>query len=141
MLYSTAIFVDFENLRKGVFDKTHKSRKWYFDYNSNPQKVVDFCNLCVFDSFDEKDLKYLYRIFFYTARPSKDHKSYEKIDEFLRSLESLNHTAVRLGKLVKRKNGNNDTKNDNNYTIVQKQVDMLLGIDMAEISIKNLLIK
>ena len=59
----------------------------------------------------------------------------------MRSLESLNHTAVRLGKLVKRKNGNNDTKNDNNYTIVQKQVDMLLGIDMAEISIKNLLIK
>ena len=69
MLYSTAIFVDFENLRIGVFDKTYKSRKWFFDYNSNPQKVVDFCNLCVFDSFDEKDLKYLYRIFFYTARP------------------------------------------------------------------------
>ncbi len=46
----TAIFVDFENLRIGVFNKTWKKKGLFFDYNNNPQKVVDFCNLCVFDT-------------------------------------------------------------------------------------------
>lgn len=103
-MFSTAIFVDFENLRKGVFEKAYKKHKWFFDYNSNTQKVVDFCNLCVFNSYAEENLKELYRIFFYTAKPLKKHSSYEKVDSFLNSLEHLNHTAVRLGKLVKRDN-------------------------------------
>ncbi|MGL2637046.1 hypothetical protein ACQJ7J_05940 [Helicobacter pylori] len=51
----TAIFVDFENLRIGVFDKTWKKKRLFFDYN-NPQKVVDFCNLCVFDSYHDKSI-------------------------------------------------------------------------------------
>ncbi|WP_259457966.1 NYN domain-containing protein [Helicobacter pylori] len=42
------------------------------------------------------------------------------------TLEHLNHTALRLGKLVKRGD-----------EVVQKQVDMLLGIDMLEISLKH----
>ncbi|RUT51005.1 NYN domain-containing protein [Campylobacter fetus] len=125
---STAIFVDFENLRQGVFNKAYKKKKWYFDYNNNPQKIIDFCNLSVFDSYT--DLKDLYRIFFYTAKPLEDHISYETINNFIRSLETLNHTAIRLGKLVKR-----------GEVITQKQVDMLLGIDMAEISIKKFVSK
>ncbi len=60
----TAIFVDFENLRIGVFNKTWKKKRLFFDYNNNPQKVVDFCNLCVFDSYHDKDLLNLYRIFY-----------------------------------------------------------------------------
>ncbi|MGL2625196.1 NYN domain-containing protein [Helicobacter pylori] len=122
----TAIFVDFENLRLGVFEKTGKDKKFFFDYNNNPQKVVDFCNLCVFDSYHERDLLNLYRIFFYTAKPLDDHKKKKDILEFLSTLEHLNHTALRLGKLVKRGD-----------EVVQKQVDMLLGIDMLEISLKH----
>lgn len=132
----TAIFVDFENLRIGVFDKTWKKKKLFFDYNSNPQKVVDFCNLCVFDSYfdnyhekdkdHEKYLLNLYRIFFYTAKPLDSHSKKKDILNFLSTLERLNHTALRLGKLVKRGN-----------VEVQKQVDMLLGIDMLEISLKH----
>ncbi|MFP6085949.1 hypothetical protein ACLF92_03250 [Helicobacter pylori] len=49
----TAIFVDFENLRIGVFNKTWKKKGLFFDYNNNPQKVVDFCNLCVFDNYHD----------------------------------------------------------------------------------------
>ncbi|GAA6950942.1 hypothetical protein ID0047_09490 [Helicobacter pylori] len=132
----TAIFVDFENLRIGVFKKTWKKKNLFFDYNSNPQKVVDFCNLCVFDSYfdnyhekdkdHEKDLLNLYRIFFYTAKPLDSHSKKKDILNFLSTLERLNHTALRLGKLVKRGN-----------VEVQKQVDMLLGIDMLEISLKH----
>ncbi len=46
--------------------------------------------------------------------------------KFLSTLEHLNHTALRLGKLVKRGD-----------EVVQKQVDMLLGIDMLEIFLKH----
>lgn len=122
----TAIFVDFENLRRVVFDRLYKRNKYFFDYNANPQKVVDFCNLCVFDDFTENSLLNLYRIFFYSARPSNQHPAAPKINLFFSQLEQLNHTAVRYGKLVKR-----------GEQFVQKQVDMLLGIDMAEISIKK----
>ncbi|WJJ03531.1 NYN domain-containing protein [Helicobacter pylori] len=116
--------------------KTWKKKNLFFDYNSNPQKVVDFCNLCVFDSYfdnyhekdkdHEKDLLNLYRIFFYTAKPLDSHSKKKDILNFLSTLERLNHTALRLGKLVKRGN-----------VEVQKQVDMLLGIDMLEISLKH----
>lgn len=122
----TAIFVDFENLRRVVFDRLYKRNKYFFDYNANPQKVVDFCNLCVFDDFTENSLLNLYRIFFYSARPSSQHPAAPKINLFFSQLEQLNHTAVRYGKLVKR-----------GEQFVQKQVDMLLGIDMAEIAIKK----
>ncbi|GAA7661188.1 hypothetical protein HpMMM63_05910 [Helicobacter pylori] len=116
--------------------KLWKKKNLFFDYNSNPQKVVDFCNLCVFDSYfdnyhekdkdHEKDLLNLYRIFFYTAKPLDSHSKKKDILNFLSTLERLNHTALRLGKLVKRGN-----------VEVQKQVDMLLGIDMLEISLKH----
>ncbi len=117
-------------MRIGVFKKTWKKKNLFFDYNGNPQKVVDFCNLCVFDSYfdnyHEKDLLNLYRIFFYTAKPLDSHSKKKDILNFLSTLERLNHTALRLGKLVKRGN-----------VEVQKQVDMLLGIDMLEISLKH----
>ena len=106
----TAIFVDLENLRLGVFEKANKKKKIFFDYTAYPQKVVDFCNVCVF----------------YTAKTMEDHVKRTEILSFLNKLESLNHTALRLGKLVKREG-----------VVVQKQVDMLLGIDMAEISLKH----
>ncbi|MFP6165120.1 NYN domain-containing protein [Helicobacter pylori] len=122
----TAIFVDFENLRLDVFEKIGKDKKLFFDYNNNPQKVIDFCNLCVFDSYHERDLLNLYRIFFYTAKPLDNHKKKKDILKFLSTLEHLNHTALRLGKLVKRGD-----------EVVQKQVDMLLGIDMLEIFLKH----
>ncbi|MCV3428747.1 NYN domain-containing protein [Campylobacter sp. CNRCH_2014_2849] len=124
--HSTAIFVDLENLRLAVIEKFAKKNRKFFDYSNEPQKLVDFCNACVFGSTQDSDLQDLYRIFFYTAKPLDDHPNKQKISNFLNNLESLNHTALRLGKLVRRGN-----------LIVQKRVDMLLGIDMAEISIKR----
>ncbi|WP_341848155.1 hypothetical protein [Helicobacter pylori] len=65
-------------------------------------------------------------MFFYTAKPLDSHSKKKDILNFLSTLECLNHTALRLGKLVKR----GDVE-------VQKQVDMLLGTDMLEISLKH----
>lgn len=106
--------------------KQEKIKNFFLITITIPQKVIDFCDLCVFDSYHERDLLNLYRIFFYTAKPLDDHKKKEDILEFLSTLEHLNHTALRLGKLVKRGD-----------EVVQKQVDMLLGIDMLEISLKH----
>lgn len=132
-----AIFVDFENLRKGVFEKTAKQHKYRFNYNENPQQILDFCNFCVFCNCDNDKTNInkivsqsLYRIFIYTAKPLKEHKSFDKINNLFRELERLNYIAMRYGKLVKR-----------DEVIVQKQVDMLIGLDIAEISLKNIVNK
>ena len=82
----TAIFVDLENLRLGVFEKANKKKKIFFDYTAYPQKVVDFCNVCVFDDYAENCLTDLYRIFFYTAKPMEDHVKRTEILSFLNKL-------------------------------------------------------
>jgi uncharacterized LabA/DUF88 family protein len=124
MKNKTAIFVDFENLRQNVFEKARKQKKHFFNYNTNPKLVVEFCK-----SIIEPD-ETIYRIFFYTARPSSTHPKYKTINTFLDELEILDHVALRQGKLVKR-----------GETYVQKQVDMLLGLDIADVSINRLVDK
>lgn len=42
-----AIFVDFENLRKGVFEKTAKQHKYRFNYNENPQQIFVFFAIAI----------------------------------------------------------------------------------------------
>lgn len=121
MLPLTAVFVDFENLRQGVFHKANKKLNYCFDYNSHPDLVVEFCK-ALLDGSKER----LYRIFFYTSRPTAGHPKSSQINTFLDDLEKINHVALRQGKLVRRGN-----------TFVQKQVDMLLGLDVADISIKK----
>lgn len=61
-----------------------------------------------------------------------EHRAVDKINLFFSQLEQLSHTAIRYGKIVKRK-----IQGTQEQVEVQKQVDMLLGIDMAEISIKK----
>lgn len=121
MLPLTAIFVDLENLRKNVFDGAYEKLKLYFNYNNDVELVVEFCKLLL-----NKDEERLYRIFFYTAKPTKEHPKFHKINAFLNNLEKINHVALRKGKLIKRNN-----------IYVQKQVDMLLGLDIADVTIKK----
>lgn len=121
---TSAIFVDFENLRKGIIEKAYKEDKELkFDYTNNPDKLIHLCIKCRFSNIDNIDL---YRIFFYSARPLKGHPKETEVNNFLDELFRQNYTALRLGKLVKR-----------GQFISQKQVDMLIGLDIAEISIKK----
>lgn len=120
-----ALFIDFENLRLNFFERAYKEKKFRFDYNNCPEKVVEFCSALLDNNKEE-----IYRIFFYTAKPSNTHPKYTEIHNFFDKLEKLDHVALRQGKLVAR-------GKSPNITYVQKQVDMLLGLDIADVSIKH----
>ncbi|EDP6888072.1 NYN domain-containing protein [Campylobacter upsaliensis] len=149
-----AVFVDWENLRKDIenIQKKHKKFKEKFDYN-NAKQVANLIK-----SFIEKDEK-LYRIFFYTARPldltirQKDNnlkwleeymqinkeqcekmsKITDTIQKFIKDISFEEYFALRLGELKLQ------GKDDSNRLIInQKQVDMLLGLDISHIAYNKL---
>ncbi|MCR2066119.1 NYN domain-containing protein [Campylobacter upsaliensis] len=149
-----AVFVDWENLRKDIenIQKKHKEFKEKFDYN-NAKQVANLIK-----SFIEKDEK-LYRIFFYTARPldltirQKDNnlkwleeymqinkeqcekmsKITDTIQKFIKDISFEEYFALRLGELKLQ------GKDDSNRLIInQKQVDMLLGLDISHIAYNKL---
>lgn len=147
-----AFFVDWDNLRK-IIQKV-KKRSYSTD---TPFKEFNFNNPAhiskVFQMFLQSNEEY-YRIFFYTAKPLKDDDiknqlrkatditAYEKYLEgigeadkiyniantFLREMAKEDYIALRMGKMQVR--GMHSGKPD----IVQKQVDMLIGLDISEIS-------
>lgn len=111
-----AVFVDWENLRKDIenIQRNHKEFKEKFNYN-NAKQVANLIK-----SFIEEDEK-LYRVFFYTAQP---------LDLTIRQRNS--HFKW-LGELQLQ------GKDDRNKLIIsQKQVDMLLGLDISHIAYNKL---
>lgn len=144
-----AFFVDWDNLRYSIRQIKHKNRPDFddFDYN-NAEHIAK-----LFKLFLEPDNEEYYRIFFYTARPLRDeeimsklgnksaqkgYKSYleDRIKDniyniasaFLDSIVEQDYIALRTGKMQVR--GFKDGRLD----IVQKQVDMLIGLDISEVS-------
>ena len=149
-----AVFVDWENLRKDIenIQRKHEEFKEKFDYN-NAKQVANLIK-----SFVEEDEK-LYRIFFYTARPldltirQKDNnlkwleeymqinkeqcekmsKITDTIQKFIKDISFVEYFALRLGELKLQ------GKDDSNRLIInQKQVDMLLGLDISHIAYNKL---
>ncbi|ARE81383.1 NYN domain-containing protein [Campylobacter helveticus] len=149
-----AVFVDWENLRKDIenIQRKHEEFKEKFDYN-NAKQVANLIK-----SFVEEDEK-LYRIFFYTARPldltirQKDNnlkwleeymqinkeqcekmsKITDTIQKFIKDISFEEYFALRLGELKLQ------GKDDSNRLIInQKQVDMLLGLDISHIAYNKL---
>lgn len=149
-----AVFVDWENLRKDIenIQRIHKEFKEKFDYN-NAKQVANLIK-----SFIEEDEK-LYRIFFYTARPldltvrhrnnnlewldkyiqnnkeqsEKMNKIANNIQKFIKDISFEEYFALRLGELQLQ------GKDDKDRLIIsQKQVDMLLGLDISHISYNKL---
>ena len=159
-LNKVAIFVDWDNLRKDILvtQKYNKNfnfnidTQYGFDYN-NSKHVVSFLK-----SFLEKDEK-IYRIFFYTAKPKpieeilnickeftqekypKEYESYIKyvsrINTFLETMGIEPNVAMRLG-VVK---CNEQLDKNNKFIFGQKQVDMLIGLDIAHVSYQKLVDK
>ncbi|MCI2236829.1 NYN domain-containing protein [Helicobacter sp. 14348-15] len=149
-----AVFVDWENLRKDIESVQIKNAdfKEKFDYN-NARQVSKLIK-----SFIDKD-EQLYRIFFYTAQPlnletkmneknfkylkdyKKDHneryekmnKITEKIRRFITDISFEEYFALRLGELQLKGKDDKD-----NLIINQKQVDMLLGLDISHIAYNKL---
>ncbi len=148
-----SFFVDWDNLRK-IIQKIKNQQK----SSQNPIKKFDF-NIAshiskLFSEYLEENEEF-YRIFFYTAKPLKDdeimsqlrkqsdkknyqnylntqteeNKIYNIATSFLEDIVKENFIALRTGKMQVRgivAGGRPD--------IVQKQVDMLIGLDISEVS-------
>ena len=140
-----AVFVDWDNIRFLLQKIKHNNEISSFDYNK-PKHLTK-----LFQSFIDNN-ETIYRIFFYTANPltddeieaqlkSKDKKAflkykeqrkrsiYDIATEFLNELIKEPYIALRCGVLKVR-----GIKQNGAPDIVQKQVDMLMGLDISEVT-------
>jgi len=131
-----AIFVDWENLRKGVFEEASKKYPTQISFN-DPEN-----SLQLIKSFIISDEEEIYRIFFYLAEPFggrlrginySQTPTYQHSMVFIEKLEAQELVAVRRGELVVRGFDQNADP-----IFVQKKVDMLLGLDIAHVSFNKL---
>ena len=137
---TVAILVDWENLRKTLDTaiKKYKIKREEFSYN-------DIGNLLDFIISFVEPYEEIYRIFFYLTPPKEkaewkgqfysieDKPEYKKIYEnslkFIENLRLNNYVPIRKGKLEFRGYDQNQKP-----IFTQKQVDMLIGLDIAHLS-------
>lgn len=132
-LYKVAILIDWENIRLKVFhnhtllkDKTSPK----FSYSKNLHLLPDFF-LTFLDPNETP-----YRIYLYVGAPEPSVTE----DNFIKALRKFNEEvakyeliALRKGKFIELKRDSSDKP-----IRIQKQVDMLLGLDIAELTFKRL---
>ena len=135
-----ALFIDFENLRKSTFEQASKLRFPKINYN-NPS-----CFLPFIKSFLNADEE-IYRIFIYLSEPLKEvtyrgkyydlsaNAAYQMHVKFIEGIQVQDNVAIRKGKLKFRGFKDPGCKN---IDVVQKQVDMLMGLDIAHVAYNNL---
>lgn len=92
-------------------------------YYPKAEEVEIFCKNTLL-----KENEYLYRVFFYDAKPDND----KNADYFYNKIESLPFFALRMGRLV------NHTAKGAVANYVQKGVDMKIGLDIASMAYKKL---
>ena len=139
----TAVIIDWDNVRKGLFEAATKKDKElkvnYFESNTLKKLV---------ESFIDEDEE-LFRIFLYLTKPyypdkkvlyrfnaslrAKSQKVAENQKNFIKNIGICEFVAIRQGKLKFR---GMDQKG--NPIFVQKQVDMLMGLDIAHLSYNRL---
>lgn len=130
-----AIFLDWENIRKGIFEEATTSIG-SVNYN-DPANIFTFIK-----AFLNSDEEEIYRIFVYLCEPyggvirGVDYKTtptYRSSMSFIDRLQVLDYIAIRKGKIVYR---GLDINNDPIFA--QKQVDMLMGLDIAHVAYNKL---
>ena len=135
-----AVLIDWENLRKTIDKaiKKYRIKKDIFSYN-DIDKLLKFI-ISFVEPYEE-----IYRIYFYLSPPIekaewkgekysiKDKPEYEKVYKnsvkFIENLRVKDHISIRRGKLEFRGYDHNQ-----NPIFQQKQVDMLIGLDIAHLS-------
>ncbi len=140
-MQKVAVFVDWENIRKGIF--LHATQKLHLkvDYN-NVRNVMRF----IYAFVDKHE--YVHRIFFYVSTPIKEitwhgrridlsnDDVYKTSSAFLDKISTEDLIAVREGKLKFR-----GMLPGNIPDFIQKQVDMLMGLDIAHLAYRQLVDK
>ena len=149
-----AIFIDWDNLRNAIAKIQHIHSIRDFDFNN-----IQHLKLLIhkFINVDEE----IYRIYFYTAAPlnkekiesqlsggelKKFQKYYSKLknkqyfdkkyqlqNDLIENIVKIDNMALREGKLQVR-----GTTNTGYPDMVQKQVDMLLGLDISHVAYMKL---
>ena len=150
-------FIDWDNYRQELEAVTKKTGVTNFNYNNNKQLLSSI------KYFVNKDEEELYRIFIYTAPPLSqgdieeelnrrniseetknnvkqkynDNKTkydsiYNKARKFIDTISLEEYVALRKG-ILKISN----VCEDGTISINQKQVDMLIGLDIAQLSYEN----
>jgi len=146
-----AVFIDWDNLRSTIASIQKRNGIRNFNYN-DPKQL-----LFLIGSFLETRYERFYRIFFYTAKmlslseieqyvKDEDYATFEEWKRNWRNIERYNekyeisntfleqivledYVALRLGKLKF-----DGVKNNGYPVLVQKEVDMLFGLDISHVS-------
>jgi uncharacterized LabA/DUF88 family protein len=127
-----AVFVDWENVRKGVFEEAGRRLHREVSYNST-ENVLRFIK-----SFINPEEEEIYRIFVYLTEPftgTIGGVDYTTMPAFTHSMNFIDRlqveelVAVRKGKIAYR-----GQDRDNRPIFIQKQVDMILGLDVAHVA-------
>lgn len=157
MKKKVAIFIDWDNYRQELEAVTKKTGVTNFNYNVN-NKLLS--SIKYFVNFDEEEL---YRIFIYTAPPlsqsdieeeldrrnvsqetkdnvkqkynenkNKYNSIYNRARKFIDTISLEEYVALRKGVLKI-----SNICEDGTISINQKQVDMLIGLDIAQLSYEN----
>jgi uncharacterized LabA/DUF88 family protein len=115
-----AVIVDWENIRKTIFEGAARKLCNRVDFN-NVDNIINYIL-----SFIKPGEEEVFRIFFYSALNDTDKENiiYQKASKLYEAISLKDYVSLREGKLVKRK------KNNVEY-YQQKQVDMLIGLDIA----------
>ena len=141
MMQKVAIFVDWENIRKGIFFHATQKLHMKVDYN-NVDNVMKF----IYSFVGHQE--YVHRIFFYVSAPVKEitwhgkkidlssDDVYKTSSAFLDHIATQDLIAVRKGKLKFR-----GMLPGNVPDFIQKQVDMLMGLDIAHLAYRQLVDK
>jgi len=148
-----AVFVDWDNLKYIIRSIQVKQRKV-----GTPLTILDYNNTRhiskLIASYIDPTKEELYRIFFYTAKPLNEDEirsklrrtdqresfdrycaarttpaPHERANAFLSGIVKEDYIALRTGKLQVR-----GVDGGGAPDIVQKQVDMLIGLDISEVS-------
>lgn len=138
-----AICIDWENIRKTVFERPKREDQPEISLNyNNPETVRHFISSFV-DPYEEE----IFRIFLYLSEPESrfryhgklydfsDREVFRKHKDFIRKMSVQDYFAIRKGKLKLR--GFKDDKYEKPI-LVQKGVDMLMGLDIAHLSYKKI---
>lgn len=148
-MLTIAVIVDWDNFRKSILENPKALAIKKIEFNNDPIQVINFIK-CFIDDQQER----IYRIFFYLAEPyglTQQKPDGTKVDfsktpvyslamNLIKNIGQQDLTAIRRGRLSFRGwRPNRYNRSVQEPIFIQKQVDMLMGLDIAHLSYNRLI--